>query len=230
MPINLTIDPNIAYFLLVVGLWIGATAAYVPGTGLIEVLAGVSLVAAIVLMASLPTNLVGLLILMIGVLGFAIIPFLRIRQAYLALGGLVLQAVGSFTLYNGISVSPLLIVVTLGLPLAYHTLILTPMLARQSRNAIPVTDRDSAIVGMRGRVLEALNPLGAVYVNGETWTAEGRRKLNPGDPIIVIAREGLRLVVDLDKAKRDAMFAMEEDDQPDLSDPNGEITPEIEPS
>lgn len=205
-------DPNVAYFLLIMGLWLGVTAAYLPGTGFVEIMSGTAMLTALAMLANLPTNLVALLILMIGVLGFAVVPFLTRRPWWLAIFGLGLQAAGSVLLYDrGITVSPVLIVVTLALPFVYHTFILTPMLRRQ-RDMDPAADRDAEIIGMRGRVLHTLNPIGIVLVNSEEWTAEAHRKLEPGLPIVVVGREGLKLIVELDKVKRDQLLQDEEAD------------------
>ena len=56
-------DPNLAYVLLVIGLWVAATAAYIPGTGVIDLAAALSLVGALVLLGGVPTNPVGALLL-----------------------------------------------------------------------------------------------------------------------------------------------------------------------
>ncbi len=212
-------DPNLAYVLFVTGLWVAATAAYIPGTGIIDIIAAASLMIALALLASLPTNLAGVLLLAVGVVGFALIPFIRRRPLWLVIAGLGAQIIGSLLLYNdGIMVSPLLIAVVLAIPLAYHTLLLMPIMQRQFARPSNAMERDAHLVGMTGRVVQLLNPVGTVYVNGETWTAEGRRKLKVGMPIIVVAREGLRLIVDLDKEKRAQLLAMGEasdvDDDP----------------
>ncbi len=204
-------DPNVAFFLLIMGLWLGVTAAYMPGTGIVEVVAGATMLTSLVMLANLPTNLAALLVLMVGVMGFAVVPFLTRRPWWLAIVGLGLQAAGSVLLFDrGVSVSPLLIIVTLALPFAFHTWVLTPML-RRHRDLEPATDRDSDIIGMRGRVVQTLNPSGVVTVNSEEWTAEARRKLEPGMPVIVVGREGLKLIVELDKVKRDE-FLMDEEE------------------
>jgi membrane-bound serine protease (ClpP class) len=204
-------DPNVAFFLLIMGLWLGVTAAYMPGTGIVEIIAGTTLVVALIMLANLPTNLGALLIIMIGVTSFAILPFLTRRPWWLAILGLGLQAAGSVLLFDrGVGVSPLLIIVTVALPFVFHTFILTPML-RRHRDQEPVVDRDSEVIGMRGRVVHALNPSGVVVVNSEEWTAEARRKLDAGMPIIVVGREGLKLLVELDKVKWDEFIT---DDEP----------------
>lgn len=209
-------DPNLAYFLLVIGLWLAATAAYIPGTGLIEAFAGVGVLGALALLAGLPTNLTGLLLLSMGVVGFALIPFIRRRPLWLVGAGLALQVAGSLMLYNdGVMVSPVLMSVTLIVPLAYHTLVLMPMMERHFERQMPTMERDANLVGMTGRVVQDLEPIGTVQVNGETWSAEGRRRLRAGTPIVVVSREGLRLVVDLDKQKRDQWAAMDEQESED---------------
>lgn len=204
-------DPNIAYFLLIFGLWLGVTAAYIPGTGIAEIAAGTSALVALVMLAGLPTNLVALLVLIIGVMAFAVIPFLMRGPWWLAIGGLALQAVGSIFLFDqGVSVSLILIAVTLILPFVYHTFVLTPMLARH-RAMGPAVDRDAEVIGMRGRVLKTLNPVGIVQVNSEEWTAESQRKLEPNMPVVVVGREGLKLIVELDKVKWEQLLQEEEE-------------------
>lgn len=216
-------DPNIAYFLLIMGLWVGVTAAYVPGTGFVEILSGIVLVAGLVMLANLPTNLGALLLLTTGVIGFGVSPFLTRNPWWLAIVGLVLQAVGGYYLYHqGVHVSPIVLITTLALPFVYHTFILAPMLRRQ-RTLPRVPDRDNEIIGMSGRVMHALDPIGVVLVNSEEWTAESRRKLEVGMPIIVTAREGLKLIVELDKVKRDEFLADEEEAEFEASTSAGHI-------
>lgn len=209
-------DPNVAYFLLIMGLWLGVTAAYLPGTGFVEIMAGTALLTSVVMLANLPTNLVALLILMVGVMGFAVVPFLTRRPWWLAIFGLGMQAAGSVLLFDrGVTVAPILIIVTLVLPFTYHTFILTPMLRRQ-RDMDPASDRNMEVIGMRGRVLHTLNPMGVVQVNSEEWTAESHRKLETGMPIIVVGREGLKLIVELDKVKRDQL--LQDEDAEEVAD------------
>jgi len=208
------LDPNLAYVLFVTGLWVAATAAYIPGTGVIDAAAAVALIGSLLLLSGLPTNPAGVLLLGVGVVGFAIIPFIRRRPLWLVVVGLGLQVVGSLLLYNdGMMVSPVLMMATLSIPLAYHTLLLMPIMQRQFARPAGSMERDAHLVGMAGRVIQTLNPVGTVYVNGETWTAEGRRKLKIGMPIVVVAREGLRLIVDLDKEKYAQLMAMGEAQQ-----------------
>jgi membrane-bound serine protease (ClpP class) len=221
------IDPNLAYVLLVIGLWVAATAAYIPGTGIIDGLAVLAVIGAAILLSALPTNLIGVLLLTIGVVGFAIIPFIRRRPLWLIGVGLMMQVAGSFLLYHdGIVVSPIIVIGALSVPLAYHAFLLMPIMERQFARPAGAMERDANIIGMRGRVIQILNPIGTVYVNSESWTAEGRRKLKVGMPIVVVAREGLSLIVDLDREKYAQMKAIGE--AHDLDDDDDSEIPAVD--
>lgn len=200
------VDPNIVYFLLVFGLWVTVTAAYVPGTGLIEVVALLAVGAAVLLLANQPTNWAAALLIFIGVLAFLLVPFLSPTAARVAEAGLLLQVIGAATLYNGESVSWVLIAVVVGLSLAYHRLALLPILEK-SRKQVAVIDDNGQMLGAAGRVIRASEPVGrshrgTVNVRGEQWSALSDHPLEPGEEIVVVERDGLQLYVESLKHKQ----------------------------
>lgn len=195
------IDPNLVYLILIVGLWMSVTAVYMPGTGVVELLAGVGVIVSLVALANLPTVWWAVVLIVVGVLSFLVIPFIDRRFALLAIGGLVLQAVGSLTLFtDGVSVSLPLIVVTIIASLLYHRYALLPAL--EHHRGKPAMLEDEPIIGMNGYVQSALNPVGTVYVRGETWTARSELPLEKGTEIAVVDQEGLTLYVEALKHKR----------------------------
>jgi membrane-bound serine protease (ClpP class) len=200
IPIFLT-DPNIVYIILWAGLWIAVTAAHAPGTMVIEGLALVGLAAAALLLLNLPTNWLAVLLLTAGIVGFILIPFFKQQYTTLSLGGLILQAAGGYFLFNGLYVSPLVIGATIAVSLIYHFFVLLPAMRQIKQHA--VEDRDSLLVGMEGRVVKALNPIGTVQVNSELWTATSNRDLPSGTRVIVVERNGLQLYVEATKDKRE---------------------------
>lgn len=204
---GLTTDPNIVYLLLLIGLWSGITAAYVPGSGIAELVsAGVS-VAAIVLLAALPTNWFAVLVVLVGVAGFLLVPLIRPRYATLALVGLIFQALGSVALFhNGLSVGWPLIALTIVLSVLYHRFVLLPVLAHQRRSRELETDAYEQLLGATGRVVNPINlpnPVGTVQAGGELWTARSDLPLERGDEVIVVDRDGLVITVEGLKYKRD---------------------------
>ena len=201
MGLMLLLDPNIVYLLLLFGLWSAVTAAYIPGTGLVEVLSGVASLAAIVLMMSMPTNWLAVLLLVVGVGGFLVMPFINQRFALLATGGLVLQALGSLLLFNGEMVSPVLIAGTIAVALLYHRFAL--MALRHNYERLPQIDDNVSFIGAAGRVVSRIDPVGTVQAGGELWTARSDRPLEAGEEVIVIDRDGLVVTVEGLKRKRE---------------------------
>ncbi|GIL13294.1 MAG: hypothetical protein DWB42_14320 [Chloroflexi bacterium] len=196
----LVTEPNIVYLILVFGLWSAVTAAYVPGTGVLELLALGALAVEILILQAMPVNWLALLALVVGVLSFLVIPFVNQRWARVAEGGLILQAIGGFFLFDGPQVSWLLIALTILVSVLYHRFALLPLLAR-TRQQNAVIDDDGHLLGAPGRVSKAFEPVGKIYigtvnVNGEQWTASSEKPLDAGDAIVVIERDGLQLTVE----------------------------------
>ena len=194
------LDPNIVYLLLLGGLWLSVTAAHMPGTGILELLAGVGIVASLFALINMPTNWWALVMLVVGVLAFLVLPFLHRRLVLIAVGGLVLQAIGSLNLFNGVSVSLPVIVVTIGASLIYYRFALLRIL--EFHKSAPAMLEDEPIIGLQGYVQKALDPVGTVYVRGEAWTARSDKPLAAGTEVAVIDQEGLTLFVEAVKQKR----------------------------
>jgi hypothetical protein len=67
---------------------------------LLEILAGVALIGAIFILGNMPTNWGAVIVLVLGVLRFIVMPFLKQQFVPLAIGGLFI--------FNGMVVSPLI--------------------------------------------------------------------------------------------------------------------------
>ena len=204
----LILDANVVYLALIATLWLGVTATYVPGTGLLEALSAAIAIGVVMVLGNLPTNWGAVIILIVGVLSFIVMPFLNRQWIALAIGGLILQGIGSLFMFNGLQVSPIIIGLILVLSLAYHRYVLIPVLEK-TRNQ-PLVDDDAALIGARGRVISAVDPVGTVNVRGELWTANSDEPLQTGDEVIVVEREGLNIFVEGVKQKRAPLNGHEE--------------------
>ncbi|MBZ0278573.1 MAG: hypothetical protein K8I60_20665 [Anaerolineae bacterium] len=208
-------DPNVVYLILVFGLWAGVTAAYIPGTGVVELVSLATVVGSVFLLTGMPTNWVGVVILVLGVISFLMIPFLSARWARIAEGGLILQAAGSFMLfYKGQQVSWILIALMIVISIAYHRFVLLPLMMK-AREHKAVVDDDRDLVGAGGRVVKNFVPIGSefvgsVQVNGEQWSAISDHKLESGEEVVVIERNGLQLAVEGIKHKQTPQSSEEE--------------------
>ena len=61
---------------------------------------------------------------------------------------------------------------------------------------------DEPLIGTEGYVQRALDPVGTVYVRGESWTARSEAPLAAGTEVAVVDQEGLTLFVEAIKHKR----------------------------
>jgi len=191
-------DPTLLYVMLLIGLWVAITAAHIPGTGIIELAAfgliGLSLYA----LTQLPTNWLALMLLVTGTGCFLVLPYLSPRYAHLAELGLLLQAIGGFTLFADRTMSLPVLGVTVLLSWFYSRFVLMPVLRTQWQK----TDYHeyTQVIGAVGRVIKPLDPTGTVLVNGEIWSARSTQDLSAETEVVVQARRGLELTVE--KAKR----------------------------
>src|SRR5689334_3917131 len=129
----LLINPNVAYLLLVVGMWSLVLAISIPGTGLPEAAAVICLVLAGIGLTQLPVNLVGL-----GLIGLALILFIvefrLMAHGALLLAGAIALGVGSLLLFHETnpveaSLSWVLVVLVTVVSTAFFALILFKGLA-----------------------------------------------------------------------------------------------------
>ncbi len=203
---SIFLDPNVVYVLLVAALWAVVTAVLLPGTGLIEVIALGGIGASILLLAQLPTNWLPVILIVLGVMMFLVLPLADYRFLGIGLLGLTLQAIGGWTLFFGSTlVSPVIIGVSVIVSLVYYRFALVPAL--QTQRGKPQMLEDQSLIGLRGRVQAIIDPVGTVYVSGESWTARRGDDLKDaigiGAEVIVREREGLTLYVEPIKEKRD---------------------------
>ncbi|MEL6527596.1 MAG: NfeD family protein [Chloroflexota bacterium] len=213
MPVDLTLlDPNLIYLLLFVGLWVGVTAVYVPGTFIPELISTVLIIGSLFVLASVTTAWWAVAILFIGIAAFLLLPFFGEKYGRFAELGLVGQGIGSFFLFPDQTVSPFLIGATLIIALAYHRLILLPTLKNQRR--FNEYDESNEVLGVRGRVVKDLDPVGTVYVNKELWRARSPVHLTRDTPIMVVGQQGLELQVE--KAKNEDIPIYDEYVQEDI--------------
>ncbi len=192
------LDPNVIYLLLMAGLWISAAGAYIPGTGLAEIGGAALILGTLFLLAQVATSWTAVIALVVGASLFFLLPLLKAEWERFAIAGLAIQAVASFFLFTGASVSPIWIVLGVLVAWVYHRTILRRIIEQQ--RSLSSTQKDEFLVGERGRVMATIEDRGTVQVRGELWTARSRSRLESGAEVVVTQQDGLELHVE--KAKR----------------------------
>jgi len=189
-------DPNVAYVLMLVGIYGLIYELASPGMVLPGVVGAICLLLALFAFQVLPINYAGLGLIIVGVafmVGEALLP----SFGALGIGGLAAFVIGSVMLLEtetpgyGISV-PVIAAFALVSALFFIGVIGLAIKARRR----PVVSGREEMIGSVGTVLEDFATRGAVRVHGEIWTAYAGRPLQQGQRVRVAAIEGLILRVE----------------------------------
>jgi membrane-bound serine protease (ClpP class) len=193
---NILLDPNVAYFLLVVGFVLAIMALFAPGTGVFELVAVAALLAAGYGVATLPINAWALAVLLIGVFPFLLA--LRKSRQYIFLAiSLAALIVGSLFLFRGkntlLAIDPYLAAV-----MSVLSLSLLWFVGRKGIEALalPILHNPDRLVGAVGEARTNIYREGTIYVGGEEWSARSDREILTGSLARVTARDGLVLSVE----------------------------------
>ena len=189
--------PNIAYILLSLGTLGLTIELWSPGAIVPGVVGGLSLLLAFFALQVLPINFVGLLLMLFGLVLFA----LEIKvtsYGLLSIGGIISLIFGSLMLID--SPAPelqlglgLILSVVLGFTAIAAFLV---RLAVASQRAAPVTGVEG-LMGETGHAVESIGPgtPGRVRVHGEIWNAVSNEPIASGDRVTVTNVNGLTLTV-----------------------------------
>lgn len=186
--------PSVAYLLLVVGLLLVVFEFFTAGIGLAALAAAGSLVLSSSGLGVLPTRPGGLLLVALGVLGYAIDVQTGEPRAWTVIGT-VSFVVGSVTLYAGLSV-PLAVLAAVVVGVAVFMVSGMPAMVR-ARFSTPTIGRES-MLGEMGRALGDVAPDGVVQVRDAPWRARTNRAtpIRAGEPVRVTGVHGLLLEVE----------------------------------
>jgi membrane-bound serine protease (ClpP class) len=204
------VNPDVAYILLVIGIFgvifeLSSPGAIAPG-----VAGGIALLLSFIAFGNLPTNIGGIVFIVLAVALF-LIDLKTPTHGFLTAGGILSFVLGSFLLFppwraapstGGAPFAPaaplpslslaVIIVMTI-LIVAFFTFVLGKGIRAQARK---ISFGAEALVGGAGRAVTALSPEGLIFLGGEQWSArcvEG--SVGPGEPVEVVGRDGLRLLV-----------------------------------
>jgi len=190
-------NPNLIYFLLMLGLAGLYFELSHPGAVFPGVIGSISLMLALVGLSILPVSYAGVgLILLSGLLFF-----LETRvpsHGVLSIGGLVSLFLGSIMLFKGLpeglqindfNLYGIFVVVSI-------LLLWVSYLAVKTLRKKPISGSEG-LIGKVGEVLEEITPQrpGKVFVEGEIWKAEADTLIPKGSKVIVLSKDGFNLKV-----------------------------------
>jgi membrane-bound ClpP family serine protease len=196
---NLLLDPNVAYLMLVVGFVLGVLALFTPGTGILEIGALFAIFLAGYAVYNLPINVWALIVLLVGVIPF-ILAVRKFKQWYWLIPAIISMVVGSVFTFRlesgGLAIHPVLAVVV-----SIIAVVLMWFIGRKSLDAMlmqPSQDLGK-LIGLVGEAKTDIAHDGTVYVGGEDWSARSTKLIPVGSQVKVLNREGLVLIVEIHK-------------------------------
>lgn len=189
-------NPNIAYILMLLGIYGLFFELANPGNILPGVIGGISLLLALYALQVLPVNYAGLGLMILGVcfmVGELFMPSLGI----LGVGGVIAFVIGSVILFDreggNIAVSlPLIIAVSL-LTAGFFFIVIRSVFTATRR---PVVTGAEELIGATGRIISDFEGSGAMRIHGEQWQVRSNSPMREGDAARVVDREGLILQVE----------------------------------
>jgi membrane-bound serine protease (ClpP class) len=188
-------NPNIAYILMLLGIYGLIIEFYNPGIGLPGVVGAVSLLVALYAFQVLPISYVGLALLLLGI-GLMTAEAFAPSFGVLGLGGIVAFIVGSVMLMDtdlpGYQIAlPMILafaVFTAGL------LVIGLALIMRARKRTLVSGMEH-LVGVTAEVETLRGSVPMVRLDGELWQAQCPQLLAPADRVRVESVEGVTLRV-----------------------------------
>lgn len=207
-------DPNVAYILMLLGIYGLFFELWNPGFVLPGVIGGICLLLALYAFQLLPISYAGLGLILLGV-AFMVAEVFMPSFGALGIGGVVAFVIGSVILFDtdtpGFEISwPLIGIVALTSALFFFAVVYLALKARRRA----VVSGSEELIGARGAVLEdfvdgpsrSRRPgsrdinvpryVGRVRVHSEEWQARATQPLPRGTEITVTARDGLILAVE----------------------------------
>jgi len=190
-------NPNIAFILLMIGVYGILFEFWSPGLTGPGIVGGISLIVALMALSALPISYAGLALLALGIA-------LMVTEAFapgfgiLGIGGAVALALGGMFLFDpsGADINfgvawPVILSATLTSALLLVGALGFLMRVRRRK----VVTGSEELIGLEGQVVSWDGNEGRIRIHGETWAVRADRSLSPGTRVSVQDRQGLTLIV-----------------------------------
>lgn len=187
-------DPNMAYFLLLLGFFGLLYEFSNPGIFLPGVAGAISLLLAFYAFQILPINYSGLALIILG-LAFLISEAFIPSFGSLGIGGIVAMTIGSLILIDdeNLRISLPVVFTTTAVSAGLILLLVGRVLAIKRKK---VRTGEEALIGMIGEAAADFSGEGRIWVLGESWLAKSTGKIGKGEKVRVTSHNGLELTVE----------------------------------
>lgn len=188
-------NPNIAYMLMLLGIYGLILEFYHPGTVAPGTIGAICLLLALYALQALSVNYAGLALILLG-LGLMTAEAFAPSFGILGIGGMTAFVFGSIILMDtgitGPELSPA-VIAAFAISSAVLCIMVTRLLLRV-RNKPVVAGREQ-LIGSVGTAMEDFAIKGRVWVHSEAWAAHAEQPVHHGQKVKVTAIKGLTLIV-----------------------------------
>lgn len=193
--LNALSDPNVAYILLMLGIYGVFFELSNPGAIFPGVVGGICIILGFYALQTLSVNYAGFLLIALAMILF-ILEMKVPSYGMLSVGGVIALFLGSIMLFHSrepylrISMKTLVPMILLS-TLFFGSIIFLAIRAQKQK---PKTGFH-AIVGESGKVTSDIIETGKVFVAGEIWDAVSDESIKEGEDVVVTGKEGFKLFV-----------------------------------
>ena len=189
--------PNLAYLLLLLGIYGLIYELATPGAVFPGVMGAILLVLALVALETLEVNWGGLALIILSTL-FFIADIKLPGYGALTIGGIIAFLLGSAFLFPDGRIPHLrlpwkMIGLATGVTAAFFLLVVGAAVRALKRKVVSGTE---SLIGAEGVAKTELNPRGLVHIRGEEWQARAEAPIDKGTAVKVIKVEGLTVHVE----------------------------------
>lgn len=191
-------DPNIAFILMLFGVYGILFEFMSPGAVAPGVVGGISLIVALTALSVLPVNYGGLALLLFGV-ALMVLEASAPTFGVLGLGGIVAFVVGALFLFEPaesdqqVAIAWPVIAGAVAASAAFFAGVLGFALRTRRR---PVRTGVEEMIGSTGEVVTWSDGAGHVRVHGEVWAAQSSQTFTIGQKVRVVGLAGLTLTIE----------------------------------
>lgn len=193
---DMLLNPNLGYLLMMGGILLALLALLTPGTGILELGAVIALTVVGIQLFNIPINLWALGLVIVGA-GIYVLAVMRRGDPVLLVAGLAVIFIGTALIYRGetsiLAVNIwLILLVSLGEG-GFLWVVTRKVLA--AVDAPPAQDLE-ALVGKYGETRTRVFEDGTVYAGGEEWSARSNVPIPVNSTVKIKGRDGFTLLVE----------------------------------
>lgn len=188
-------DPNVAYLLMMIGIYGILFEIYSPGSIFPGVVGGISIILALYAFQTIPITFAGVFLILLGIV-FFILELKIISHGVLGVAGIISIVIGSVMLIDlprsvfAISWKSIIAVAILS-GIFFFGVLSYAIKAQLSK----VKTGKEGLIGETGVALTDVFKDGKIVVYGEIWNARSDEQINKGDKVVVVSIEGLMLLI-----------------------------------